>query len=237
MTPGSALSKTRKFVVLGGFEASSEAPVSATTMSVPGGYVGAAAAQAAQTESSLFQSTHAGWGPCFTWMELETGYDIAELTQAVQIMNQNAALHCPVADFYHGYEDQSAAERQETARGLLAMWKGVIEKESPGSQLVSLHETVSQHLKRVAENGEAALPDGIDTEFEFAKHYVHDYTEYKSFYLIPLDNWLKFIATQEKPDTSDAKFLLPGLEEYQLFTRFGADQWFNQNLLEISAKI
>ena len=237
LTPGLAFSKTRKFVVLGGFEVSREVPASATTMSTPAGYVGAAAAPLTQTESPLFQSTHAGWGPCFTWVELETGYNVAELTQALQIMNQNAALHCPVADFYHGYQRKSAAERQKTAKCLLAMWKSAIEKESPGSQLVHLHVDIIKHLQTTAEDGDAALPDGIDSGFDFAKRYVHDYTEYKSFHLILLDNWLKFIAIQEKPDTSDAKFLLPDLEEYQPFTRFGADQWFNQHLPEISARI
>jgi hypothetical protein len=167
---------------------------------------------------------------------LESGYNIAELTQAVKIMNQNADLHCPVADFYHAFEQKSVAERQQATTDLLKSWTVAMEKEQLNKP-TPLHETVIQHLQTIAEDGDAALPDGLHTGFDFATRYVHDYTEYKSFHLIRLDNWLKFIAIQEKPDMSDENFLLPDLEEYQPFTRFGADQWFNQHLPEISARI
>ncbi|MAP24674.1 MAG: hypothetical protein CMM87_03980 [Rickettsiales bacterium] len=236
LTANSTLSKARDFVVLGGFE-TPEMTVSVTAMNtILAEYEDAAVAPLTQIDPLSFQLTHAGWGPCFTWVELEVGYNIAELTQALKIMNQNADLHCPVANFYHRYESKAVAERQQGATDLLKVWTTALEKDQEDKP-IPLHEKVMQHLKEITENGDAALPDGFDTGFDFAKRYVHDYTEYKSFHLIPLDDWLRFIATKKKSGTGGEKFFLPGLEEYQLFTGFGADQWFNQHLSEIAAKI
>jgi hypothetical protein len=135
--------------------------------------------------------TH-GWGPCISWIRYETGYEHEELQQAVQIMNENANLHFPVAEYFHAFEKMGPEEKKQQARSLLTKFS-----EANQETTVSLSDKASSFLESLRENPELPLPEGSGkTGFEFAQKHVHDYTEYKSFHLISLKDWMAFMLEQ-----------------------------------------
>ncbi|PLX30175.1 MAG: hypothetical protein C0582_01320 [Alphaproteobacteria bacterium] len=81
--------------------------------------------------------THCGWGPCFGWYEVECGYSEKELRFSIDIMNQNADHHFPVASFYHQFEKLSHEEKKSTAAELLVKWK----ENPPEETIVPLKKT------------------------------------------------------------------------------------------------
>lgn len=119
-----------------------------------------------------------GWGPYFTFFAVDDGYDLATLEQAVANMNANAAVHVPVANFFHNFEKMTKNEREEQAQILLASF------ENKPSHIVPLKTEAADKLKQLTEDGTALL--GGFNGFGFAKAHVHDYTEYASFTLTPL---------------------------------------------------
>lgn len=171
--------------------------------------------------------THCGWGPCFGWHEVEHGYSEKELRSAIDIMNQNADHHFPVTSFYHQFENLSHEEKKSAAAELLIKWK----ENPPEETIVPLKTNVYQHLQQVAKEGQTPLPDGYQSGFVFAEKNIHDHTEYKSFHLIPVEDWMRFVQENflEKREDGQEVYKLAGeLEKYSLFTRFGADQHFYQ---------
>jgi len=106
-----------------------------------------------------------------------------------------------------------------------------MEREPPRRDNCSLKKNVYQHLQQVAKDGQTPLPDGYQSGFVFAEKNIHDHTEYKSFHLIPVEDWMRFVQENflEKREDGQEVYKLAGeLEKYSLFTRFGADQHFYQ---------
>lgn len=178
--------------------------------------------------------TH-GWGPCIGWVQWESGYTKEELQEAIKIMNENAGLHVAVADFFHDFEKKTPEEKKGEAQALLAGFEA-----SKSETTVPLTKVAADYLRQLTETPEAPFPEGSGkTGFEFAQKHVHAYTEYKSFYLLPLKKWWTFMQREqgisgERAVDFDVKNGAPeevrGLEDVfqgkSLFTRFDADRCF-----------
>ena len=124
-----------------------------------------------------------GWGPYITFFALETGYNLGEIQAAVEIMNVNAHLHFPVATFFSKISKLEASEIHSNAQRLLQAFESAAVKGS----ITPLKPEAKEMLLKLVENP-AALP--IEGGFgDFAKKYVHDYTEYSEFKLVTLDEF------------------------------------------------
>ncbi len=178
-----------------------------------------------QTETRWFTN---GWGPCIGWIEVESEYKKTDLEKAISIMNENARLHFSVAEYFHALEEKSDQEKQSQAKELLENFK-----ESPGAHIIPLLSEARAYLEGLSKNGSTPIPnDSCKTGFNFAQTYVHTYTEYKSFKLVPLDEWMEFMTyhlkvKEEGQLSEEAAAPVPeSLKDADLFQRFDADTKF-----------
>lgn len=126
----------------------------------------------------------AGWGPYFTFFAIESGYNFDQLENAVRLMNINAGLHFPVATFFSEVKKLEASDIRFQAQSLLKAFEDVIEKQG----VIPLKPEAKEMLERLVENP-AALPSEGNFS-DFARQYVHDYTEYSVFNLVPLTEFM-----------------------------------------------
>jgi hypothetical protein len=122
-----------------------------------------------------------GWGPYLTFFAIELGYNFEQLENAVSFMNFNARLHFPVATFFSGIKGLQASDIQSQAQGLLLAFEDATGKQG----IIPLKPETQNMLARLVENPYTLPDDG-----NFAKKYVHDYTEYSEFHLVPLADFM-----------------------------------------------
>jgi hypothetical protein len=160
-----------------------------------------------------------GWGPNIGWVVTENGYVLADLETAVTKMNDNAKLHFPVASFFgmkaSDFNDKSSEERSATAAELLSNFNAALE-----DHIVSLHPKVKAYLEALSSDGNAILPEGYADAAEFSRQLVHDYTEYKAFYLVDLDDFFTMID-QNSDNSAAVKAKEEGIERGVNWSSFG----------------
>lgn len=123
------------------------------------------------------------WGPYFKFFALEIGYQIEELEQAVEIMNRNASLHFPVATFFGELEKLNPEEIKIQASELLQEFEN-----NAGPDIIPLRPEVTSQLELLTRDPLSIPAQG---GFAFAKKYVHDYTEYSAFDVIPFTEFIE----------------------------------------------
>lgn len=126
----------------------------------------------------------AGWGPYLTFFAIESGYNLDQLENAVSLMNINAGLHFPVATFFNEIHELKASDIRSQAQSLLQAFEDVKAKQG----IIPLKPEANEMLETLVENP-SALP--AESNFDdFAKKYVHAYTEYKEFNLVLLADFI-----------------------------------------------
>lgn len=150
-----------------------------------------------------------GWGPYLIFFAIETGYNLAQLKEAVELMNINAGLHFPVATFFNEIEKLGAEHVSAQAQSLLQAFEEVNGKNS----IVPLNPNAEAMLVSLVKEPKM-LP--VEGGFGFAKKYVHDYTEYSEFNLVKFADFMGLQIKKFAEEEIDLAYKLLGVPEGKL---------------------
>lgn len=132
-----------------------------------------------------------GWGPYFTFFILDYGYTEDQLKASLKIMNANAKNHTMLANYFADFDNTDSEAKKKGASIILEQFDDAI--GTPG--FVNMLPKARKALRILRKNGDHSLNM---KGFDFAKQYVHIYSEYSEFIIKPLE---KVFAEAEKGST------------------------------------